>query len=72
MVTWFHSNYASLGDAGLSFANDAGGHVWLGSGPHDAEDVLRDQFEDAFESDIDEAAQIIERDGTEWARRDQL
>ena len=72
MVTWFHANYASPDDAGLSFVSDAAGYVWLDCGPHDAEDVLRGRFENALGADIDEAVEIIERAATEWARRDHL
>lgn len=72
MVTWFHSNYALPDDAGLPYLSDVDGYDWRGSGPHDAEDVLRDRFEDALDADIDEAVAIVERDSTEWARRDVL
>ena len=32
-------------------------YLWLEGGPYDAEEVLRDQFEDALDADIDEAVQ---------------
>ncbi len=72
MVVWFEAHYASPDEAGVPHVSDVGGYLWLDSGPHNAEDVLRGQFEDALDADVDEAVRIIERDGLEWARRDQL
>ncbi len=70
MVEWFRANYSSPEDAGVPYVSDLDGYLWDDNGPYDAEDVLRDQFEDALDADIREAVQSIERDGIEWARRD--
>ena len=71
MIVWFRKNYASPEELGVPFVSDLGEYLWLeGNGPHDAEEVLRDQFEDALDADIDEAVRIIQDDGFEWARRD--
>ncbi len=69
MVEWFRANYSLPEDAGVPYVSDLGRYLWDGNGPCDAEEVLRDQFEDALDADIREAVQIIECDGTEWARR---
>lgn len=69
MIVWFRDNYATPEDAAVPYVSDISGYLWLDSGPHDAEDVLRDRFEDALDADIDEAVRIIERDGVEWALR---
>ncbi len=71
MIVWFRDNYASPEEVGVPFVSDLGDYLWVeGNGPHDAEEVLRDQFEDALDADIDEAVRIIQDDGFEWARRD--
>lgn len=73
MVEWFRAHYATPEDAAVPYVSDIGKYLWLeGNGPHDAEEVLRDQFEDSLDADIEEAVSIIERDGYEWARRDEL
>lgn len=71
MVVWFRANYAPPDDAAVPYISDLGRYLWDDSGPHDAEDVLRDQFEDALDADIHAAVQTVERDATEWALRDQ-
>ena len=72
MVVWFRDHYAPPDEADVPYVSDIGGYLWLEGGPYDAEEVLRDQFEDALDADIDEAVRLIEREGTEWARRDRL
>ena len=73
MIVWFSDNYASPDEVGVPFVSDLGEYLWLeDNGPFDAEEVLRDQFEDALDADIEEAVGIIERDGYEWARRGEL
>ncbi|MCY4517080.1 MAG: hypothetical protein OXB99_07580 [Acidimicrobiaceae bacterium] len=73
MVVWFEAHYVSPVEAGVPYVSDLGKHLWLeDNGPFDAEEVLRDQFEDALDADIEEAVGIIERDGYEWARRGEL
>lgn len=71
MAEWFRANYALPEDVGVPYVSDLGRHIWDNNGPYDAEDVLRDQFEDALDADIHEAVQMLERDGTIWAQRDQ-
>jgi len=70
MVEWFLANYALPEDVGVPYVSDLGRYLWDDKGPHDAEDVLRDQFEDALDADILEVVQILERDGNLWAQRD--
>lgn len=70
MVEWFRERYETPEDAALSYDQEDRKYLWLGSGPHDASDVLQAEFDSALEADIVEAAKIIERDGYEWARRE--
>ena len=72
MVVWFTARHATPDNAALAYDTSDEQYVWLGSGPHYAEQVLRQQFENALEADIAEAVRTIEKDGTEWARLDQL
>ena len=69
MVVWFRDHYASPDEAAVPYVSDIGEYLWLEGGPYDAEEVLRDQFEDALDADIDDAVRLIERDGFEWALR---
>ena len=71
MVVWFRDSYASPEEVGVPFVTDIGKYLWLeDNGPHDAEEVLRDQFEDSLDADIDAAVEILQNESFEWARRD--
>lgn len=70
MVDWFCDHYQSPDDACLPYESREGGYQWLGRGPHNAEDVLRDQFPDAVDEDICEATKTLESDSQWWASRD--
>ena len=67
MVDWFFSNYEDPANS-LPYDSREGGYQWLGLGPHDAEDVLRNRYDTALDEDIQEAVETIETDGVEWAR----
>lgn len=67
MIDWFLAHYTTPEDAALFYNKDEGDYVWVGTGPHDAREVLYQQFENALESDIEEAAQVVERDSFWWA-----
>lgn len=73
MIVWFRDNYASPDEVGVPFVSDLGEYLWLeGNGPHNAEEVLRDQFEDSLDADIDEAVETLQNGSFEWARRDEV
>ena len=72
MIDWFLAHYATPEDAALPYDSEEGEYLWFSAGPHNPSDVLRDQFDTALDADIAEAVEVIERDGIEWARRDQL
>ncbi|WP_420622490.1 hypothetical protein [Candidatus Poriferisodalis sp.] len=71
MVVWFVSHYLSPDDAVVSDDRGEGQPEGLVAAPSDVEEVLRLQFEDALDADIDEAASLIKLGDIEWARRDQ-
>lgn len=66
MVDWFFENYQDPWEAGLPHESDSG-FIWMGRGPHDAADVLTEQFPGASELDISDAVAIVEEAGHEWA-----
>lgn len=68
LVEWFFDHYEHPGQS-LPYETAEGGFQWLGRGPHDAEEVLRQQFAGVPEAVIAEATEIIEQDATEWARK---
>lgn len=71
MIVWFRDNYAAPEEVGVPFVTDIGKYLWLeDNGPHDAEEVLRDHFEDALDADIDEAVETLQSESFVWARRD--
>lgn len=73
MIVWFRKSYASPEEAGVPFVTDIGKYLWLeDNGPHDAEEVLRDRFEDNLDADIEEAVAILQNESFEWARRDEV
>lgn len=69
MIAWFRSKFESPDDAAIPYDGREGGYQWLGNGPHDATEVLTDQFADALPGDIAEAVAEIETDSLVWAKR---
>lgn len=69
MVEWFSDHYATPEDAALIYDRDERDHMWFGTGPHDANDVLQAEFATALDADIAEAVEIIEKDGFRWAQK---
>lgn len=72
MTEWFSKHYTSPDNAALFYDKEAGDYFWLGTGPYYAEDVLRDQFDLALDSDIAEAVKEIEQEGSIWACKEKL
>lgn len=67
LVTWFLERYEDPANS-LPYVSAEGGYQWLEGGPHDAGEVLRDNFSDVNEAVIEAAVEQIEADGlTEWA-----
>jgi hypothetical protein len=68
MVDWFFENFEDPAN-GVPYDSGEGGYQYVLDGPHNADDVLTDQFPEASREDIDEAVRVIENDGYEWVRR---
>ena len=72
MIEWFKSNYTSPDDAALFYDKEEGDYFWMGTGPHNPEDVLRDHFDFALDSDIDQATKELQETSICWAQNDEL
>lgn len=72
MVGWFKDNYTSPDDAALFYDKEEGDYFWMGAGPHDPEDVLRDHFDFALDSDVDQATKELQATSFCWAQNDEL
>ena len=72
MTEWFKNNYTSPDDAALFYDKEKGDYFWMGAGPHDPEDVLRDQFDGALDSDIAQATKELQETSLCWAQNDEL
>ncbi len=71
LVKWFFSHYEDPAN-GVLHDRREGGYQYLLGGPENANDVLREYFEDRVpEHVILEAADVIERDGWEWVEINQ-
>ena len=67
LVQWFFENYEDPAN-GVPYE---GGYIYALGGPYHPWDELLAQFPDADEELIEEAAEVITREGTEWVRRGQ-
>lgn len=66
---WFFSIYEDPANE-ISYNGREGGYQWTGQGPHNARDVIIDEFADVLDEELlDSVVQQIERDGWEWARK---
>lgn len=66
LVEWFRERYEDPAER-TPFESAEGGYLWTLGGPHDAREVLGDEFPDD-EAVLDAAVREIERDGIyEWA-----
>ena len=71
MVEWFRERYEDPAN-GVPYDGREGGYQYVGGGPYDAEEELRELFDDGtakMERIITEAASRISEDGTEWVKR---
>ncbi|MFJ5591963.1 HEPN-associated N-terminal domain-containing protein [Streptomyces noursei] len=68
MIDWFRENYEDPAES-VPYDSREGGYQYFGVSPHDARDVLQDQFPGASQEDIDEAVEILERESVEWVSR---
>ena len=70
MIEWFRENYEPPDVAGLPYDSEDDQYIWFDRGPHDVDDVLREHFSGALESDVQKAADILGFEGgIEWAKR---
>jgi hypothetical protein len=67
LTDWFLSRYQDPVHA-LPFDSREGGYQWLGTGPHDAREVLASEFPDVHPTVLDEAAESLEDESFEWMR----
>lgn len=67
MVDWFFANYEDPAQH-VPFETREGGYQYFAGGPYDAREVLEDQFSDAFPEDLDDAVDLVERQGVEWVK----
>lgn len=68
MVEWFYENYEDPAN-GVPYESREGGYQYWNGGPHDPMDVLQAEFPDVAFERVEEAAQVIYRDGFEWVRK---
>src|SRR6266496_520073 len=68
MVEWFLEHYENPAQR-TPHESREGGYQYPGNGPYDAREVLADNFPDATEADIDDAARTLEDTATEWVDR---
>jgi hypothetical protein len=69
LVEWFFSRYEDPVHS-LSYITAEGGYQWTEGGPHDASEVLQDNFPDVDFEVIQKAVEKIEEDGiSDWARK---
>lgn len=68
MVDWFHSEFENPVQH-VPYESAEGGYQYYAGGPYDARDELTDRFPEVSESLVEEAAKIIEGEGTEWVRK---
>ena len=66
MVTWFLENFEDP-DNETPYDGEEGGYLYIWGGPFDAHEILEEYFETASPQDRDEAVNIIEEAGYEWA-----
>lgn len=68
MVDWFVEHYE---DPAQRVPHDSaeGGYQYVFGGPYVAREELTEQFPNAYETDIDEAVSILERDSLEWVKK---
>jgi Holliday junction resolvase len=66
MVDWFMDNYE---DPANGVPWDEGEYVYVLGGPYHALEELQEQFPEVDFTDIEEAAEEIERSGTDWIRK---
>jgi hypothetical protein len=71
MVRWFFERYEDPAN-GVPYDGREGGYQYVAGGPYDAEEELREAFENGskrVERMISEAARRIQGSGTEWIKR---
>ena len=70
MIEWFRENYEPPDVADLPYDSEDGKYMWFDRGPHYVDDVLWEHFGSAIESDVTEAAEVLEYEGgVRWAKR---
>jgi len=68
LLDWFHSEFENPVHH-VPYETAEGGYQYYAGGPYDARDELVDHFPGVSENLIEDAAKIIEADGTEWVRK---
>jgi hypothetical protein len=68
MIEWFLERYEDPAER-TPYDSREGGYQYAGNGPHNARETLANNFPDATEADIDDAARTLERTATEWVEK---
>ncbi len=68
LVDWFNAEFENPVHH-VPYETAEGGFQYYAGGPYDARDELLDHFPNAPETLIEQAARIIEEEGTEWVRK---
>jgi len=68
MIEWFLEHYENPAQS-IPYDSREGGYQYLDDGPHDARDILTDNFPDATEADIDDAVSTLEETAIEWVEK---
>jgi hypothetical protein len=71
MRHWFFEHYEDPAER-TPYESREGGYIWIYGGPHDAREVLQEEFADVVPSDvIEELVDELEGECYEWAPREQ-
>jgi hypothetical protein len=68
LVDWFNSEFENPVHH-VPYETAEGGFQYYAGGPYDARDELLDHFPSAPDALIEQAARILEEEGTEWVRK---
>jgi len=68
MTDWFFDRFQDPAEW-VPYDSGEGGYQYPAGEPHDAQEVLTDQYSGAPEAAIGDAVDLIEPMGTEWVRK---
>ncbi|WP_336725032.1 hypothetical protein [Cellulosimicrobium cellulans] len=68
MIEWFHENYMDPAN-GVPYNSGQGGYLYVNGGPFDAFEVLSEEFPEALQDELNEAADLLAKESLEWVRQ---